>query len=93
MFTDVGSNGTVSSSGIRITLKSYNFFNPFRFFYPFGCYDLMVSRIGQIALLLLLLEHFGPIRDTITSTVAAAGIVKVKKTLKANRIPELEPVT
>ena len=36
-----------------------------------------VSRIGHmIALLLLVVDHFGPIRDTIFSTVAVTGIKK-----------------
>ena len=42
--------------------------------------DLMVSRIGPIALLLLLVEYFGPIRDTIKSTVATArGIERLER--------------
>ena len=39
----------------------------------------MVSRIGPNAPILLLVDHFGPIRDTI-------------KSLKVNRIPALETV-
>ena len=49
--------------------------------------DLMVSRIGP--LLLLLMHHFGPMLDTIISIVAALGIEN-GKTVKVNRIPELE---
>ena len=35
--------------------------------------NFMVSRNGQIATLLLLVNHFGPIRDIIKSTVALTG--------------------
>ena len=36
--------------------------------------DLMVSKIGPIASLLLLIHHFGPFRETIKPIVAVAGI-------------------
>ena len=52
----------------------------------------MVSRIGSIPPLLLLVEHFGPIRDTNKSTVAATGIEKSNKTFKVNTIPEFKKV-
>ena len=38
--------------------------------------DLMVSRIGIIAPLLIVLDHFGPIRTTLKSHVAVTGIKK-----------------
>ena len=38
--------------------------------------DFMGSRIGAIASLLLQVDHFGPIHDTIKSTIAAIGIEK-----------------
>ena len=41
--------------------------------------DLMVSRIGAIAPFLLILDHFGPIRDTIKAIVAITGTQKRKK--------------
>ena len=44
--------------------------------------DFMVSRIGLIALLLLLVDHFEPICDNIKSTVAATGIEKKLKRLR-----------
>ena len=40
--------------------------------------SFMVSRIGPVAPLLLLLDHFGPIRDIIKLTVATTVIVKMK---------------
>ena len=40
--------------------------------------DFMLSRIGQIAPLLLLVDRFVPIRDTIKSTAAATEIEKIK---------------
>ena len=40
--------------------------------------DFMVSRICPIAPLLLLLDHYGPIRDTIKSTVSATRSKKAK---------------
>ena len=46
--------------------------------------DFMVSRIGLIALLLILVKHFGSIK----LTVAATGIEKMK-TLEVNHVPEL----
>ena len=36
----------------------------------------MVARIGLIAPLLWLLDHFGPIRDTINSKVAVTKILE-----------------
>ena len=44
--------------------------------------DFMVSRIGPIAPLLLLVAHYGPICDTIKSTVTAKGIKKNEKLCK-----------
>ena len=41
--------------------------------------DLMVSRIGSFAKSLLLMNHFGPMLDTIISTVAALGKLKNRK--------------
>ena len=53
-------HGTVTSSGIRFTLSV------FHSFYPCGrTFEFMVSRVGLIAALLLMVDHFGPIRDTI----------------------------
>ena len=52
-------------------------------------FDWMVLRIGQI--LLLLVEHFGPIHGTIKSTVAAIRIEKLKP-LNFNRMPEVKTV-
>ena len=40
-----------------------------------------VIRIGPIMPLLFLMDHFGPIHDTIKSTVAAKGIERVKNAL------------
>ena len=37
------------------------------------------ARIGQIVLLLLLVDNFGPIRDTIKSAVATTRIERMKK--------------
>ena len=47
--------------------------------------DIMVSWIGPFATILFLVEQFGPIRDTVNSTVAATGIENVR-TLIVNRI-------
>ena len=49
--------------------------------------DFVVSKIGTIAPLLLLLDHFGAIRNTIKLTVATAGIEKkfIKKRMKYHR--------
>ena len=44
--------------------------------------DIMVSRIGPPAPLLLLVDHFGPICDSIEPTVAVTGIEKSKKHFK-----------
>ena len=44
----------------------------------------MMARIGPIATYLLLVDHFGPIRDTIKSMVAATGIET--KVLKGTRM-------
>ena len=53
----------------------------------------MVSWIGPtIATLLLLVDHFGPVRETFVSTVMAIVIENKQKTLEVNRIPELETV-
>ena len=41
-----------------------------------GSNDFMVSRIGLIAQMLLLMEHFGPIRDTKKTTVDATEAEK-----------------
>ena len=38
----------------------------------------MVQRIGLVETLLLLLDHFGTIRDTIRSKVAATGIEQIQ---------------
>ena len=54
--------------------------------------DFMVPRIGPITPLLLLVDHFGPIRDTMESTVAAKGIEKVVLKILINLIHELETV-
>ena len=56
LLTDV----TVSSLRIRITLSSFDILIPVA-----ATVDFMVSRIGHITLLLLLVDHFGPIRDAI----------------------------
>ena len=40
---------------------------------------------------MLLLHHFGPIRDTVVSTVAVTGFEKIKNA-KIAKIPELEKV-
>ena len=48
----------------------------------------MVQRIGLVETLLLLLDHFGTIRDTIRSKVAATGIEQIQ-TLKVNHMPKL----
>ena len=57
LFTDFqrGSYGTVSTSGVR--LRVFHFFG--------ATVDLMVLRIDPIAALRVLVDHFGPIRDTI----------------------------
>ena len=47
--------------------------------------DIMVSWIGPFAPILVLVEQFGPIRDSINSTMAAIGIENVS-TLKVHRI-------
>ena len=39
-------------------------------------FDFKVSRIGTIALLLVLVNHFGPIYDTIKASVAATEIAQ-----------------
>ena len=44
--------------------------------------DFMVSRIVPISPLLLLVDHFGPIRENIKSPVAATGIEKPPSPLK-----------
>ena len=61
-------NFRFSKSEMRFTLITFDFIDP--------CCRLvlMESRTGQIAPLLLLVEHFGPIRDAIKSAVAATGI-------------------
>ena len=55
-------------SGIRLT------FNVVFSFLVAAKVDLMVTWIGPITPLLLLVDHFGPIRDTVESSVAATGI-------------------
>ena len=55
--------------------------------------DVIVSHIGQNAPLLLLLDHYRPIRDTKKSALANEGIEKKrKKTLVENCFPGLETV-
>ena len=51
--------------------------------------DIIGSRIGPITPLLV--EHYGPIRETIKSTVAVTGTKKLK-TIFLTPFPELETV-
>ena len=51
----------------------------------------MVSRVGPIVTLLLLVDHFGPIRGTIKSTEAVTGTEEIK-TIEGNRIPKTDTV-
>ena len=51
----------------------------------------MVARICPIVPLLLLVNTFGPIRDTIKSTIETTGTKSIKNALKP-LIPELETV-
>ena len=60
--------------GNPFTLSIFNFF----FICVAATVDFMVSRISPFSPLLLLVDHFGPIRDTIRSTVAATEIGKNK---------------
>ena len=65
LFTEFtwGVQGTVSSLGIRFTLTVL-----LLLFIPVAAkVDFEVSRIDPIASLPLLVDHFGPIRDTIES--------------------------
>ena len=65
----------------------------FSFLIPFAAtVDFLVLRIGLIATLLLLGKTFGPIRDTIKSTVATSQGVGIMKTLVVNRILKLRTV-
>ena len=61
----------VSCLDIRFTFKLFPFLIPVA-----AKVDYMVARIGPIAPLLFLVDHFGPIHDTIKSTVAVTGIEK-----------------
>mgnify|MGYP001203604741 CR=1 FL=1 len=72
-----GVHGTVSSFGILHTVSVYFFSISLA-----ATVDLRVSRIGSIAQFLLLVEDFGPIRDTITPTLAVTGIEKMKKKVR-----------
>ena len=67
-----------------IKLKNTVYFKRFTFLsiHVAATLDFVVSKIGTIAPLLLLLDHFGAIRNTIKLTVATAGIEKkfIKKT-------------
>ena len=79
-----GVNGTVSSSGIVLTLSGFiNHLVPVA-----AMIDFIMAMLGQITPILLLVDHFGPICDTIKSTVTATGIWKKLSTLKVNRILE-----
>ena len=51
--------------------------------------DRFYDVIGTIAPLPLMVDHFGPIRDTIKSTVAVLGVEEMKN---GNRIHALESV-
>ena len=68
-----GVHGTVSSLVIRFTLSVFHFTISVA-----ATVDLMMSRIGPIAPLLLLVDYFGPICYTIKSTAVATGIEKKK---------------
>ena len=60
-----------------LTLSVYfdhRFYTGYFFIHVAALIDFMVSQIGPIALLLLLVDHFGPIRDTIESTVVDKGL-------------------
>ena len=78
LFTDfiyIWVHGSVFSSGIRFTKKCFSFSIS-----EAATAHFMVSRIGPAATLLLQVDHFGPIRETNTSTVADTGIEKMKIT-------------
>ena len=64
-------HGTVTRSEIRFTLSVLHVSIPVA-----ATVNFKVSRIGPIAPLLILVGHFGLIRDTIKSTVAATGTEK-----------------
>ena len=75
LFTDftLGVHGTVSPLRNTVCLLHFSFFSFDPYDLEYATIDLMVSRIGPIALLMLLVNHFKPIRYTIPSTVAATG--------------------
>ena len=91
LFTDftLGVHGTVSPLRNTVCLLHFSFFSFDPYDLEYATIDFIVSRIGPITPLLLLLDHFGPIRDTIKSTVTAKRWNKWK-TLKVNLILELE---
>ena len=73
-------HGTVSSSGIRVTLKAF-----FIYCIPVAAtFEFMVSRVGLIAALLLMVDHFGPIRDT-TTTIGTEKKKKKKKSIEQSQ--------
>ena len=61
------------SLGIQFNFSVFSFSIPVA-----ATFDFMTSRIGPVAKLLLLVDHFGPICVTIKSTVAATGNENLK---------------